>query len=61
MNSSARLREFALAIRGNLHNRDAVADGFELIADELEAQPAAEVKPAPPKAPAKKATAKKAA
>lgn len=61
MHHSARLRDLAQTIRGNLHSRDAVAEGFELIADALAAKPADEVKPAAPKAPAKKTAAKKTA
>lgn len=60
MKLSDEIRALAQTIRGNLHARDAIADGFELIAQALDAQPAAVAAPAAPKAPAKK-TAKKSA
>lgn len=60
MSISDEIRAITQTIRSNLHARDAIADGLELIAQALDAQPAAVAAPAAPKVPAKK-TAKKSA
>lgn len=59
---AAKLRALAGEIRANLHNREAVADGFELIAGALEdGDVVKRVHLLPVKAAAKKSTAKKGA
>lgn len=60
MSISDEIRAITQTIRSNLHARDAIADGFELIAQALDEKPAAVAAPAETKAPAKK-TAKKSA